>query len=411
MVAMTASLQAHPNPNYFESFIELVQQLLTQPHKLHGLTVWPGVAVPPVLTTAVAMLAAAGVIVGIVCLCAMIMIYLERKVAGHIQSRLGPMYTGWHGILQSIADAVKLLFKEDIIPDKANHFLFSFAPALVLTGSLVPFAALPFAQNLVIANMDIGVFYVLAFAALEVIGIIMAGWASASKWSLYGGMRLAAQMMSYEIPMGLSVLTVVLLAGSLNLNAIVEEQSVLPYVLQSPFAFVAFFIFYISGLASAKRAPFDLPEAESELVSGFHTEYSGMRFSMFFLAEYAAMALLSAVASILFLGGWNFPFSGAGHPLVGVSQLFLKTFALLLLMLWVRWTLPRVRIDQVMYMCLKVLVPFGLFCVVGAAFETVSGAHLVMWAIFGVLAVASYLVARRSQSYRGAEGASEASAS
>jgi NADH-quinone oxidoreductase subunit H len=311
------------------------------------------------------------------------------------------MYVGWHGILQSVADAIKLLFKEDLVPDKANRFLFSFAPALVLTGALVPFVAIPFAKPLVIANMDIGVFFVLAFAALEVIGIIMAGWASNSKWSLYGGMRLAAQMMSYEIPMGLSVLTVVLLAGSLNLNAIAGEQAVVPYIVHSPFAFLAFFIFYISGLASAKRAPFDLPEAESELVSGFHTEYSGMRFSFFFLAEYAAMTLIGALGAVLFLGGWNFPFHAASHPVVGALQLGVKTFALLFTMLWVRWTLPRVRVDQVMYMCLKVLLPFGMFCVVGAAIETVSEAHVLLWGVFLAVLVATFLLARPSASYRG----------
>ncbi|RMH25823.1 MAG: NADH-quinone oxidoreductase subunit H, partial [Candidatus Hydrogenedentota bacterium] len=228
---------------------------------------------------------------------------------------------------------------------------------------------------------------------------IMAGWASNSKWSLYGGMRLAAQMMSYEIPMGLSALTVVLLAGTLNFNEIAAQQTVLPYIFISPWALVAFVIFYVAGLASAKRAPFDLPEAESELVSGFHTEYSGMRFAFFFLAEYAVMVLVSMVASLLFLGGWNFPFPAAGHPFLGAIQLLTKTSFLLFLMLWLRWTLPRVRIDQVMYMCLKVLLPFSLVCLIGAAFELVMGSHILMWVLFALLVGLTYSLARSSRSY------------
>ena len=387
-------------PNYFGDFIEATQRYLEQPLYLGGLKVWPGWMIPDLILYTLAILASCGIIIGLISFIAIFGIYAERKIAGHIQQRLGPMRVGWHGILQSFADGIKLFTKEDVIPDHANHFLFSFAPVLVFIGALVPFAALPFADTLVIANMDVGLFYVLAFAALEVIGVIMAGWASNSKWSLYGGMRLAAQMMSYEIPLGLAALTVVLLAGTLNINEIVEQQRFLPYMLQSPFAFIAFFIFYIGALASAKRAPFDLPEAESELVSGFHTEYSGIRFSFFFLAEYAAMGMLSIVAALVFLGGWNFPIPAAGHPIIGVTQLALKSSFLFFVMIWVRWTLPRVRIDQVMYMCLKVLVPFGMFCVIGAGLEAALGAHLVSvhvsaWIACAALAVFFWLIARR----------------
>lgn len=404
-----AAIQPH-YPNYFDDLILKARDFLASPHSLGAHRVWPGMHIPDLVIYPVAMLAACGVIIGVISLIAMVMIYLERKIAGHIQQRPGPMYVGWHGILQSIADGIKLLVKEDVIPDAANKFLFSFAPALVLVGAIAPFAALPFADKLIIANMDIGLFYILSFAALEVIGVIMAGWASNSKWSLYGGMRLAAQMMSYEIPMGLAILTVVLLAGSLNLNEICRQQLVAPFVVKSPFAFCAFFVFYIAGLASTKRAPFDLPEAESELVSGFHTEYSGMRFSFFFLAEYAAMALISAVGAIVYLGGWNFPLPGAGHLVIGLLQLSAKTFALLFLMLWLRWTLPRIRVDQVMYMCLKVLVPFGMVCVVGAAVEVVILGHgrsflarfvlwLIRWAICLVAAIITLRMAKRSKAF------------
>jgi NADH-quinone oxidoreductase subunit H len=393
--AVAAHQQQHPN--YFDDLIIASRDFLAQPHTLLNKTVWPGFHIPDFILYVVAMLIACGIIIAFISVVAMVMIYLERKIAGHIQQRLGPMRVGWHGILQSVADGIKLLVKEDVVPDNANRFLFSFAPVLVFVGALVPFAALPFAEKLVIANMDAGLFFILSFAALEVIGVIMAGWASNSKWSLYGGMRLAAQMMSYEIPMGLSLLTIVLLAGSLNLNVIVMEQHVLPYVLISPFGLIAFVLFYIAGLASSKRAPFDLPEAESELVSGFHTEYSGMRFSFFFLAEYAAMTLISAVGAIIFLGGWNFPFLGVGRPLLGLTQLGMKTFALLFVMLWLRWTLPRVRVDQIMYMCLKVLLPFGMFCVVGAGIEAVTGQHLLMWVIVAVLATGSLMLARKAE--------------
>lgn len=392
-----AQVAAAQQPNYFNQLIVLVQDYLRHPVVVGNVKVWPGFDIPDIIVYTVAMLAACGVILGIISVTAMVLIYLERKIAGHIQSRVGPMRVGWHGVLQSVADGLKLFAKEDLVPDNANRFLFSVAPTLVLIGAIAPFAALPFAHNLVIANMDIGLFYILSFASLEVIGVIMAGWASNSKWSLYGGMRLAAQMMSYEIPMGLAALTVVLLAGSLNLNVIASEQSRLPFMLLSPFGFLGFFIFYIGGLASTKRAPFDLPEAESELVSGFHTEYSGMRFSFFFLAEYASMALVSGVAAFVFMGGWNFPLDASNNVIIGLIQLSVKVSGLLFLMLWLRWTLPRVRVDQVMYMCLKVLLPLGLFCVIGAALEAVTGAHLVMWLICFMLGAVVYMISRRAQ--------------
>jgi len=388
-------------PNYAADFAEAIRQVLAQPHVLWGLRIWPGTKIAPDVAAVLAILIGFAIILAFVSLSVMILIYLERKVAGHIQSRLGPMRVGWHGILQSIADGIKLLVKEDIVTAQAHKLLFSLAPVLVLVGAIVPFVALPFADKLVVANMDLGLFFILAFASLEVIGVVMAGWAPNSKWSLYGGMRLAAQMMSYEIPLGLSALVIVILAGSLNLAEITAQQRTLPWALVSPWAFLAFFLFYTAALASAKRAPFDLPEAESELVSGFHTEYSGMRFAFFFLAEYASMVLLSAVASILFLGGWHFPFDASGRPFIAVFQLLVKVSILLFLMLWLRWTLPRVRIDQVMFLCLKVLLPFSLVCVFGATLEVLWQQHLLMWGIFAALVAATYGIGSQSESYKG----------
>jgi NADH-quinone oxidoreductase subunit H len=357
-------------------------------------------------------------------LMAMVWTYGERRIAGFIQGRLGPNRVGPWGLLQPIADGIKLLAKEDIIPEVAFRAIYMLAPLIVFVGALLPFAALPFGERLVVVDMELALYFILAFEAIEVIGILMAGWAPGSKWSLYGGMRLAAQMLSYEIPMGLCILVVVLLTGSLNLAEIVRWQSEHAFgfehpwifgwaIFRSPAAFIAFFLFYIGGLAATKRAPFDLPEAESELVAGYHTEYSGMRFAFFFMAEYASMYVICALAAILFLGGWYGPIPTPELPFrvtitdrwielvnstsavqldffnrwimgslglltdkpslmimlhegLGLVNLLLKTFALYFMMIWIRWTLPRIRIDQVMYLCLKVLLPFGLVCVMWA---------------------------------------------
>ena len=334
------------------------------------------------LIYAIGICVACAIMLGIVLVCSIVWTWAERRVSGRIQSRIGPNRVGPQGLLQPLADGIKLIAKEDLIPDKADKFIFYFAPYVVFVGALLPFAALPFSEKFVATQINVGVYFALSFAALEVIGVIMAGWGSNSKWSLYGGMRLAAQMMSYEIPMGLSVLTIVVFCGSLNFVDIGNAQAGLTgwFIFNPrlfPWGFIGAIIFFVAGLASAKRLPFDLPEAESELVSGFHTEYSGIRFSIFFMAEYGAMFMICMATAVLFLGGWHGPiprfFLTDGHvlhQLIGASNMALKASFLMFVMIWVRWTFPRIRIDQVMYMCLKVLLPFAMLCLVGATVWT-----------------------------------------
>jgi len=249
---------------------------------------------------------------------ALIAVYFERKISAFMQDRLGPMEVGifgfkggkkfWGGIGQTLADAIKLLVKEDILPNNADKFLMILAPFIIFTGAFLTFIGLPFAENIVISDFNIGIFYIVAMSSIGVIGVILAGWSSNNKWSLYGSMRAAAQIISYEIPIGLSLLLVVLVAGSLHLGDIVQWQADHRwFIFHSPFTFLAFFIYYISTIAETNRTPFDIPEAESELVAGWMTEYSGFRWALFFLSEYANMLIVSIVASIVFLGGWLSP--------------------------------------------------------------------------------------------------------
>ena len=312
-------------------------------------------------------------------------VYLERKLSGRMQNRRGPNRAGPYGLLQSLADGIKLLTKEDIIKGGVDEPLFRFAPYIVFIAAFAGFVVLPFAPGLAPASLDVGIFYFLAMIGLETIGIVMAGWSSNNKWSLIGSMREVAQVVSYELPLGISAMAVVVAAGTMSLTGITEAQAgfihkwmifgngnVLGWIVMIP----AFLVFYVSGLAACKRAPFDLPEAESELVAGFHTEYSGMRFGMFFLPEYAAMFSVSAVAAVLFLGGYHDPFGlsapggafdGAWLWLWGLAWFMAKATFLFLVMIALRWTLPRLRIDQVMYLCYKVLLPISMACLVGVA--------------------------------------------
>jgi NADH-quinone oxidoreductase subunit H len=331
----------------------------------------PGWAVP--LT---AVMIGVGLVVAIVSVIAMFGTWLERKVSGHIQCRYGPMRVGWHGWLQPIADGVKLLLKEDLVPKGADRVLFVLAPALVLASMLGAMAAFPLSHGFFFADFDMGVFMILALSSTTTIGVVMAGWSSNSKWSLYGSMREAAQVVAYEIPLGISLLVPLMLAGTFNLIEASEAQSGLFgmnwFIFRNPFMLPAFVILFTAILAETKRAPFDLPESESELVAGFMTEYSGIRWSFFFMEEYAAMFLFSAVAAFFFFGGFESPLThflpegSVAHQLAAFLTITVKAFAGVFLMMWVRWTLPRVRIDQVMTLGYKYLTPLALLCVLGA---------------------------------------------
>lgn len=361
-----------------------------------------------------------GGIVGFVSVLAMFAIWWERKVSARIQSRLGPMRVGgWHGWAQSLADGIKLICKEDLIPDGADRPLFRLAPYLAFVPALAAFLALPFATYWVFRGMDVALLFVLAMLGIEVLGVILAGWASNNKWSLYGGMREACQMVSYEIPMGMTLLVPVMTAGTLSLTAIGDRQQGGWHTwlaFQNPFLFVAFVCYFIASLASCKRAPFDLPEAESELVAGFLTEYSGFRWCLFFFAEYAAMFVVSGLAVTLFLGAWHSPLPASwGETLAGGGLLhraargllfsgplwfIAKSTFLLFVQLWLRWTLPRIRIDQVLYACVQVLLPLAMLLLLGNVLwqlwitpgGTVAVVTNILMSLLGAFFVAGFVV-------------------
>jgi NADH-quinone oxidoreductase subunit H len=337
----------------------------------------------PYLPYAIALIAAIA-LVTFVAVSAVFFIWLERKVAGRIQDRLGPTRVGGKfGWLQTIADGVKLLVKEDVIPGNADHILFRLGPYIAFCGSYLAFLALPFGDGVVAFRLNIAVFYMLAVMSTEVFGIILAGYGSGSKWSLFGGMREAAQMVSYEVPMAICVLIPCIVAGTMDLTTICKTQEGFIwnwFVFHDPFTFCAFWTYFTCATASCKRAPFDLAEAESELVAGFHTEYSGLRWSFFFMAEYGSMFAVSGIAILLFLGGWNLGlpwrflhggFADALGPILGnilnVIVFIVKGWVLVFVMIWVRWTLPRLRIDQVMMTCLKYLLPISCALLLGVA--------------------------------------------
>src|ERR671920_786694 len=300
--------------------------------------------------------------------------YLERKISAFMQARLGPMRVGKWGLLQPIADAIKLLTKEDIEPDKADHHIFRLTPYIAVVAAFVVFAVVPFAPDWgVITDINIGLLFVLSVSSVGVLALILAGWASNSKYALLGGLRSSAQMVSYEVSMGLSLIGALMFARTLSLSGIVDAQIAdrpLPYLFYQPLGFV---IFLISGIAENNRAPFDLPEAESELVAGFHTEYSGMRWSLFFMAEYAAMVVVSAIAAAVYLGGWYFPGIHAitearGHHslyvILSLAVFVTKMAVLLYLHFWFRWTFPRYRYDQLMDLGWKWMIPASLLNIV-----------------------------------------------
>ena len=311
--------------------------------------------------------------------------WVERRIAGRMQSRIGPNRTSAAGFLAWVADAVKMVLKEDTVPASADQLLFRGAPYFSMVGLLLPFVVMPFGESVVATNMNVGVFYIMAVTAFVVVGILISGWSSNSNWALFGAVRGAAQVISYEIPAGIALMVPVLMAGSLSMQDIVRAQGGMPwdwFVFRNPAAFVAFFISVTSSLAEGNRTPFDLPEAESELVAGYHAEYSGFRLAIFLMVEWANMWIMAGLAVTLFLGGWQVPFvasetykAALGAGLVPTPSWFglqalsmlvfsLKTWGLVIVFIWLRWTLPRVRVDQMMSLCWKYLVPGAFLCFV-----------------------------------------------
>ena len=353
-------------------------------------------------------------------------IYYERKIAAWTQDRPGPNRVGPWGLLQPIADGLKFVLKEDVIPHHVDKPLYVLAPALIFVVAFIGFAAIPWGGTLSIgdhrfdvqvANPDIGLLYILGVASLAVYGVVLGGWASNSKYSFYGAIRATAQMLSYEIPMGLCILVVVLTLGTLRLETITLEQTGywggwLPQwnIFLHPLAFV---VLFITALAESNRAPFDLAEAEQELVGGYHTEYSALKFGMFFLAEYAHMITGSAFIAVLFLGGWHFPWIPWTQPeatawyavLTKMAVLSLKIAAFLFLMMWIRWTIPRFRFDQLMHLAWKGLIPVMLAVFVLAVVLLAAGKHRSpVWALLGNVAIFSVAVAyvsKRSMTFTG----------
>src|SRR5215212_7608195 len=316
-----------------------------------------------------------GLVVTLVALWVAYATYLERKISAFMQARLGPMRVGPWGLLQPIADGLKLLTKEDFIPEKADRWIFFFAPYIAVASAFIVFSVIPFGPDwAVIADVNIGLLLVLAVSSVGVLALILAGWSSNSKYALLGGLRSSAQMVSYEVSMGMSLIGALMFARTLSLSGIVDAQIAdrpVPYILFQPLAFA---VFLISGIAENNRAPFDLPEAESELVAGFHTEYSGMRWSLFFMAEYAAMVVVSAVAVTVFLGGWYFPGvfwlsrgSENAYVILSLVVFVVKMAVLLYLYFWLRWTFPRYRYDQLMDLGWKWMIPASLLNVVWTA--------------------------------------------
>ena len=299
---------------------------------------------------------------------AIVMIFMERKVCAAFQCRLGPTRVGFWGVLQVFADVFKMLIKEIIDIKDSDRILYNLAPFLVIMSSLITFSCLPFAEGLQVLDFNIGVFFIMAASSFGILGILLAGWSSSNKFSMIGAMRSGGQMISYELSMGLCILTLVVLSGTMQISEIVETQTRGWFIVRGHIpAIIAFIIYIIAGNAETNRAPFDLPEAESELTAGFHTEYSGMGFGLFYVAEFMNMFIISGIASTLFLGGWAplyIPglegFNEAMCWIPGIVWFLGKTFFVIWLMMWIRWTFPRMRIDQVLVLEWKYLVPIGL---------------------------------------------------
>ncbi|MDO8950862.1 MAG: NADH-quinone oxidoreductase subunit NuoH [Actinomycetota bacterium] len=326
--------------------------------------------------SALKVLAALGLMLGN----GVVMIYMLRKVLGHLHIRLGPMHVGWKGTLQTVMDVLKLLTKEDITPRAVDRWLFRIAPAVVFIPSLMAYAALPFSDTWRVTNLDSGLLYTFTALSLVPLGILMAGWASSNKWSLLGGMRAAAQQIAYEVPLLLSVLPIVMLVGSMNLGVIVEAQrgtvlAVIPrWFIMNPLFWPTFLLYSISALVETNQTPFDMSEAESELVGGFATEYSAMKFGLLFLSEFSNQFIVAALTVTLFFGGWTLPWvPEAVSNTFGPLTFMLKTYLVIAVMMWIRGTFPRVRIDQLMQLGWQRLIPISL------AWIVISGVVIKVW--------------------------------
>ena len=348
--------------------------------------------VPTELVYALAIVLSGAIVVfGFVLNVAGVTTFIERRVWARIQSRVGPNRVGPQGILQWLADGIKLLMKEDIVPTASDARLFRLAPFVVVLGFVAAFVAIPFAGDLIVADLNVGILYITSVTSLVVVGILMAGWASNNKWSLIGGIRSAAQIVSYEIPAALSIFPIVLITGTLSMQGIIQAQGWAPwdwFIFHSPFTFMSFFVLYTALLAEGNRTPFDLPEAESELVAGFVTEYSGARYLFFFLVEWGNLYVISAIIVTLFLGGWQFPHVTDNAVLRNLLQFitfFAKSYFFVVVAMWIRATLPRIRVDQLMTTCWKYLVPLGFINLLGTAVWVVlfpEGSRVVEWLMF-----------------------------
>ena len=335
----------------------------------HGLL--SDLGLPPVWVMLISYSALAAIVFGTLSVLALFLVWWERKIAGHIQQRFGPMRTGWHGWYQTIMDAVKLLQKEDVDITARDRVVFFWAPVMAFVAAFLAYICIPFGEGLIVADLNIGILYIMAVTTFTIVSLLMAGWGSNNKYALLGDMRSAAQVVSYEVPMVASILAVVIYAGSLSMVDIVEAQQgnlILNWnIFRLPWGIIAFMTYIVAATAEANRTPFDIPEAEQELVAGFNVEYSGMKFAMFFLAEFVNMFTVSAIAVTLFFGGW-------GGPILPSWLWFLgKTLVVVLLLMLFRWTYPRLRVDQLMEFAWKFLVPVTFGNLILAAWMKYAG--------------------------------------
>jgi NADH-quinone oxidoreductase subunit H len=328
----------------------------------------------PDLIVVIRFAALGGVVFGTLSLIALFLVWWERKIAGHIQQRFGPMRTGWHGWYQTVMDALKLLQKEDVVISTRDKVIFFWAPVMCFVAAFLAYVVMPFGDGLIVSDLNVGILYVLAVTTFTIISLLMAGWGSNNKYALLGGMRSAAQVVSYEVPMVVSILTAIIFVGSLSMVDIVHSQQgnfiFNWFIFRVPIGPIAFCTYIIAGTAETNRTPFDIPEAEQELVAGYNVEYSGMKFAMFFLAEFVNMFTVSAIATTIFLGGWDGPFLPSSWSWV---WFLVKTLAVVFLLMLFRWTYPRIRVDQLMEFAWKFLVPVTFANLILAAWIKYAG--------------------------------------